>query len=171
MALKNCPMCCSEIAEAAKKCPHCHHFQSRAALILFHPATVALIVSLPMLVALLAFGNMFDRGESFQDHSSQILVTNTSIAFGETKNGGTVAVLGEVQNNSGIAWTDVTFHAVFRDASNLAIDVVSEDKMFFHLPPNSTSEFKLSFRREFPETNYVHHIVRVRSAKDARSRW
>jgi hypothetical protein len=164
-------MCCSEIPEAARKCSHCHHFQNRAALILFHPVTAVLMVSLPMLVALVVFANMFERGESFQVYSNQILVTNTSVAFGETKNGHTVAVLGEIQNASAISWKDVNFHAVFKDASGRTIDVVSEDKFFFHLPPHSTSQFKLSFRREFPETNYVQHAVRVLSAKDAGARW
>lgn len=51
------------------------------------------------------------------------------------------------------------------------IDVATEGKYSLHLPAHSTSPFKLSFRREFAETNYAQHIVRVLSAKDARDRW
>jgi hypothetical protein len=170
MARKTCPMCCSEIPEAARKCPHCQHFQSRAALF-FHPATAAFIVIIPMAIALIVFANIFDRGEEFAPYSGQIIVTNTHIAFGETKNGPTIAVLGEIRNNSPIPWKDINLHAHFKDAAGRTIDAASEDKYSLIVPAHSTSEFKLSFRREFPETNYAQHTVRVLSAKDSRSRW
>lgn len=51
------------------------------------------------------------------------------------------------------------------------MDVATEDKYSLHRPAHTTSQFKLSFRREFSETNYAQHTVRVLSAKDARSRW
>jgi len=140
-------------------------------MLFFHPATAALSVSLPVIVALIAFGNIFERGEDFAAYQGQIIVTNTRVDFGETKNGSTVAVLGEIQNTSPIPWHDINFHARFTDASGRLIDVTSEDKYSFHLPANGTSSFKLTFRREFPETNYAGHAVRILSAKDARSRW
>src|SRR5688500_13207091 len=170
MAQKNCPMCCSEIPEAARKCPHCQHFQTRAAL-LFHPATAAFMVSIPMAISLIIFATILDRGEEFAPYLGQITATNTHIAFGETKNGATIAVLGEIRNNSPIPWKDINLHALFEDASGRTIDVATEDKYSLHLPAHSTSQFKLSFRREFPETNYAHHTVRVLAAKDSRSSW
>jgi hypothetical protein len=170
MAQKTCPMCCSEIPEVARKCPHCQHFQSRAAL-LFHPATAAFIVIIPMAISLIIFATMFDPGEEFAPYSNQIAVTNTHIAFGETKSGATIAVLGEIRNDSPVPWNDINLHAHFKDPSGRTIDVATEDKYSFHLPAHSTSQFKLSFRREFPETNYAQHTVRVLFAKDSRSRW
>jgi hypothetical protein len=171
MAQKTCPMCCSEIPEPARKCPHCHHFQSRLPLLFFHPATAAIIVCIPVLASLIAFAKIFERGESFTSYSGQITVTNSHITFGETKNGSTVAVIGEIQNTSPVPWKEINLHAHFTDASGRTVDVATEDKYSFHLPANSVSQFKLSFRREFPETNYVHTIVRVLAAKDARARW
>jgi hypothetical protein len=41
----------------------------------------------------------------------------------------------------------------------------------FYLQPHATSSFKVSSRREFPETNYVKHRIRVVVAKDARMLW
>ena len=164
-------MCCSEIPAAARKCPHCQHFQSRAALLLFHPATAVLLVCFPIFASLFVFASMFDRGEDFATYTGQIIVTNTHVAFGETKNGATVAVLGEIQNTSPVPWKEINLHAHFTDAAGRTMDVATEEKYSFHLPAQSTSQFKLSFRREFPETNYAQHTVRVLSAKDARSRW
>jgi hypothetical protein len=171
METKTCPMCCSEIPEAARKCAQCHHFQSRAVMLLFHPATAGIVFALPMIVLFIVMAKIFERGEPFELYQGQIVVTNTEVAFGEMKNGPTVAVLGEIQNQSAVPWEEINLHAHFTDASGRTIDVASEEKYSYHLPANATSPFKLSFRREFPETNYARHTVRVRSAKDARARW
>ena len=164
-------MCCSEIPAAARKCPHCQHFQSRAALLLFHPATAAIAVSFPLIMAFFVFASVFEGGEDFATHGGQIIVTNTRIVFGETKNGATVAVLGEIRNSSAVPWKDINLHAHFADEAGRTKDVATEDKYSLHLAAHSTSQFKLSFRREFPEANYAQHSVRVLSAKDARNRW
>jgi hypothetical protein len=164
-------MCCSEIPAAARKCPQCHHFQSRAAMLMFHPATAVLMVSFPFVIFMILAASIFDRGEDFTTYSGQIIVTNTQLSFGETKNGPTVAVLGEIKNTSPVPWNDINLHAQFTDLSGRLIDAATEDKYSFHLPAHATSSFKLSFRREFPETNYVHHTVRILSAGDARARW
>jgi hypothetical protein len=166
MANKTCPMCCFEIPEAARKCPHCLHFQSRKARYL----PIVFLLG-PFILIMFAFDRLFDRGEEFTTYTNQITVTNTHIAFGETKNGATIAVLGEIRNNSPVPWKEINLHAHFTDTSDRTIDVATEDKYSFHLPAHSTSQFKLSFRREFPETNYAQHTIRVLSAKDSRSPW
>jgi hypothetical protein len=63
------------------------------------------------------------------------------------------------------------FHVDFLDASGKRFDVGEKEDYNYRLPASETSSFKVSFRREFPETNYVKPVVNVVAAKDTRARW
>jgi hypothetical protein len=140
-------------------------------LIVFHPAMVALFAVLPIAAVLIIFVNVFDQGENYEDYKGQIIVTESQLAFGDTKSSATVVVMGTIKNTSSVPWKDVQFHVDFFDASEKRADVGEKEDYSFHLPANETSSFKVSFRREFPEENYIKHNVRVVTAKDARARW
>lgn len=103
-AKKTCKICCMEIQKEARKCPFCHHFQTRLSTVMFHPAFAILFAFTPF---------------------AGILIFLTTI----------------------------------------------REDYSFRLPANGTSSFKVSFRREFPEANYVKPVISVVGAKDARARW
>lgn len=165
-ATKICKMCCMDIPQQARKCPHCQHFQSSWALI-----AIVTTACLPLVGFLLLFSTIFDRGESFESYDAQIAVADTEIRFGDTKSGATVVVMGTIKNTSKISWKQIAFHVDFMDADGRRMDVAEKEEYFFRLPANATSSFKLSFRREFPEAEYKTADVRVVGAKDARSRF
>jgi hypothetical protein len=171
LAKKTCKMCCMEIPKDARKCPHCHHFQNRLSMVMFHPAFHVLFALLPIAVMLFVFANIFDTGESYESYKDQIVITESQLAFGDTKSGATVAVMGTIQNTSPVPWKEIQFHVDFFDAQGRRADVGEREDYTFRLPANGISSFKVSFRREFPETNYAKHAVRVVAAKDARARW
>jgi len=164
-------MCCMEIPAEARKCPHCHHFQNRLSMLMFNPGVAMLVVVIPFVAILMMFATAFDRGENYESYKDQIIVTDSQLAFGDTKSGATVAVIGTNKNTSPISWKEIQFHVEFLDATGKRSDVGAREDNGFRLPANGTSSFKVSFRREFPETNYVKQIVRVVAAKDAASRW
>jgi hypothetical protein len=168
---KSCKMCRMEIPREARKCPFCHHFQTRLHTVLFHPAFMVLLFSLIVATMLASFASVFDTGANFEMYKDQIVVTESQVAFGDTQSGATVAVLGTIRNNSRISWKDVQFHVDFMDATGKRVDVGERQDGSFHLLAGESSTFKVSFHREFPESNYVKHSVRVVSAKDARARW
>lgn len=172
---KTCKMCCMEIPKEARKCPFCHHFQNRVVLVLYHPAFAVLLTSLPVFAGLFLFSTtistIFDQGEPYENFRDQIVITESQIAFGETSSGATVAVMGTLQNTSPVSWKDIQFHIDFLDASGRRIDVGERENFQTRLPANASSTFKVSFRREFPETNYAKHTVRIMAAKDAKARW
>ncbi len=170
-AIKACKMCCLEIPQQARKCPHCHHFQNRAAMLMFHPSFVALYALLPMAVMMYMVVSTLDTGEDYETYKDQIVVTDSEIAFGNTKAGGTVAVIGTIKNASLVSWKDIYFHIDFLDAAGQRVDVGEKKNYDFRLPAGETSSFKVSFGREFSETNYVSAVVRVFGAKDVRARW
>jgi hypothetical protein len=165
-------MCQMDILEKAKKCPHCQHFQSRAAMFFYSPAfpvAIALIVFVVLIAILQA--TLLDRGEQFQQFAGQVTVTDSKIEFGERKDGPIVAVIGTMRNDSEIPWQEVRFQVDFKDAAGKVVDTGQKHEYSFYIPAKESLPIKLSFRREFPETVYASQSVRVVSAKDARSRW
>jgi hypothetical protein len=160
-----------DIPEQARKCPYCHHFQNRWSMIMFHPAIAVLFASLPLAIMLIVVSSVFDTGENYEAYKDQIVITDSQIAFGDTKTSATVAVIGSIKNISQVPWKEIQFHVDFLNATGQRADVGEREDYTFRLPAGETSSFKVSFRREFPETNYVKPIVRIVGAKDARSRW
>jgi hypothetical protein len=168
---KTCKLCCMQIPQQARKCPHCLHYQNRWSLIVFHPVFAFLLFSVPTIALMAAFTKMLSPGENYEAYKNQIVVTDSQIAFGDTKSSGTVAVIGTIKNKSHVPWKEVHFHVDFLDAAGKRVDVGEREADYFRLPADETSSFKVSFRREFAETNYVKPVVSVSGAKDARSRW
>jgi len=120
---------------------------------------------------LFVFANIFETGENYETYKDQIHITESRIAFGDTKSGATVAVIGTITNASRVSWKEIQFHVDFLDASGKRADVGEREEYSFRLPAGETSSFKVSFRREFPETNYITPVIRVVGAKDVRARW
>jgi hypothetical protein len=175
-ATKTCKMCFMAIPVQAKKCPHCHHYQYRLSAIMFHPVFGALVVGVPMLVLLgplqsFFWKDLFGNGEDYQRYSSQIQITDSKMAFGETKTGATVTVIGTLRNSSPIPWKDIRYQVDFQDANGRRVDTGQQEPYGYFLPATNSLSFKVSFRREFPESNYVHHTIQIVSAKDGRTRW
>jgi hypothetical protein len=160
-----------KIPQNARKCPHCHHFQGRWSMLMFHPGFAVLIASVPIVVMLIVVSTVFDTGENFESYKDQIVVTDSRIVFGDTKSARTVAVIGTIKNTSNIPWKDIYFHVDFFDAAGKRADVGEHEDYEYSLPAGEASSFKVSFRREFSETNYVKLVVRVVGAKDARARF
>jgi hypothetical protein len=160
-----------EIPKDARKCPFCQHFQNRAVMFLYHPAFAVLAASIPIMSMLIFSSMLFDRGENYETYKNQIVITDNQLAFGETKSGKTVDVIGTIKNTSPISWKDIQFHVDFLDATGKRIDVGAKEQYSFFLPANGTSSFKVSFPMEFPETNYAKTVVNVSTAKDASARW
>lgn len=171
LSTKTCKMCSSEISQQARKCPHCHHFQNRWSMIMFHPVFAVGFACLPLAAMLFVFASIFDAGEKYETYKDQIQITDSHIFFGDTKSGATVAVIGTFTNASRISWREIQFHVDFLDAAGKRADVGEREDYSFRLPAGEASSFKISFRREFPETNYVTPTVRIVGAKDARARW
>ena len=171
LAKKTCKMCYMEIPQQARKCPHCHHFQNRWSMVMFHPGFAVVFGSLPIAVMLIVFVTIFDTGENYETYKDQIVITDSQIVFGDMKSGATVAVIGTIKNASQVSWKEIQFDVNFLDAAGKRADVGEREDYGFRVPAGETSSFKVSFRREFPETNYVKAVVRVVGAKDARARW
>ena len=159
------------IPEHAKRCPYCHHFQNTITMLLYHPGFAVIFAILPMVLMLLIFGRLFERGEDYEKYANQITITDTRMVFGEDHDGGTVDVLGTLQNRSPVPWKEILFQVDFRNAEGLLSDTLQREGAYYYLPASNPLSFKVFLRRHFPATNYVNHVVRVVTAKDGRARW
>src|SRR5450759_1243457 len=112
---KTCGMCFMQIPPQAKKCPHCQHFQNRKSMVMFHPAFGVLFAVIPMVLMLIVVQRTFDTGKDYQVYSGQVRITESKMAFGEDKSGGTVAVMGTIKNDSPVPWKEIRFQVEFQD--------------------------------------------------------
>ncbi len=173
--VKVCGMCCMEIAAAAKKCPYCQHLQNKLSMLMFHPGFTASFLVLTMIIMFgylgLMFQHSFSQGEDFQKYSKQIIFSDTKLQFGENKAGHTVAVVGQIRNESPVDWKEIYFQVEFRDTDGNLIDAGQEFEYSFYLPTQEEVGCKVSFRREFPTELYASHSIRVIEAKDGKKRF
>lgn len=164
---KTCPLCCEPVHQGARKCPHCQHYLNKWVLAAYHP----LIATSPFLLlfagSLFWLASVLHRGEDFERYRSQIHATDTQMKFGEASQGSTIAVVGNIQNDSAIPWKDIRLDVLFFDNANKLMDA----KMAYtvEVPARDHAAFKFSQRREFPKEEYHSFIVRVLTARDARS--
>ena len=140
-------------------------------MILYHPALHIVAALIPVLAMFVIIESTFNIGENYEHYRDQIAVVDSQVAFGDTRSGSTVAVIGTITNRSQVSWKEVQFHVDFLDARGKRVDVGEREDYNFQLPAAGSTSFKVSFRREFPETNYVKALVRVVGAKDERARW
>ena len=169
---KTCQMCCMSISADARKCPHCQHFQNRASMIMFHPVFSIIIAMAPLFIIMIMFSRYFGRGKDYHNYSGQIRVTESRIKFGKTRSGPSVSVIGTIKNTTRIPWDDIRFQVDFKNIEGELSDTGQKEGWYgYQIPPDESLSFKVTFRREFPETNYLSHVVKVVSAKDARAKW
>lgn len=160
-----------EIPNAARKCPYCQHFQNCWVILTHHPALPVLSLVMPWIAILVMLVRFFAPGENFEDHKAKVVISEAQLAFGETKSGKTVDVIGMITNGSSFSWKEPELHVDFLNASGKRVDVGHKANYFTHLQANGSSSFKLSFPMEFPETNYAKPVVTVVTARDASSRF
>jgi hypothetical protein len=139
---------------------------------LAHPAAIFGVFMLAFgLVYTLALNEIFDRGEPYAEYVGQIEIVSSRLEFGTSESGPTVAVIGRARNTSAVDWRDFVLHVEFQNADGELSDAGQELEYGEVLPAGEELAFKVSLPREFPESAYIKHLIRIVSARDARSRW
>jgi hypothetical protein len=164
---KTCKMCYSEIDARAKKCPHCQHWQNRLFSVLFQPAVVVLIIFL-ILMKLFA-RSPFDTGRDFKTYKDQVLISRSTLTFGQNNCGPTLVVMGTFKNETDITWKDLHIEVTYFDRSGALIDTGQDYDYSFLVSAKAETPFKISMKREFPADKYSTYNVRILAAKDAKS--
>ena len=167
---KKCRMCQSDIASSAKKCPYCKSLQNR----LFNPVVLAAVFATAGLsvyiIIMIMFGAMFndilDEGEPFENYRDTLIITESKLTFGERNCGPTVVVVGAIQNQSDVNWERINLQVNCYNPENELFDTEQDADYDLLVPAGVTIPFKVSFLREFPETEYSRHEVTAVYAED-----
>jgi ribosomal protein L40E len=167
--MKVCKMCAMEIPAKARKCPHCHHWQSRFHMVVWHPA-FAIVFLIPLMIAYgLMMGTFFDRGKDFQPYRDQVKVTSTEIKFSDDPNSEHVAVVGRLKNDSDRDWKELILSVEFYDAEGKLVDGGQDVKYAYYIAAHDEGSFRVLFQRHFPKESYISCNVKVVYAKEGRT--
>jgi hypothetical protein len=169
---KTCKMCCQEIDAKAKKCPFCHHWQSRAVGWCYHPLVTILPIGVMFVTAGAMIQSTFNSGEPFESHRDELVIKESAMKFGTQSNccnGATVDVLGTLKNTSRFSWKDINVEARFYGEHGKLMDGGQKLQYSLEVPAGSEAVFKVSLRRDFPQEAYKTHTIKILSAKDNRS--
>lgn len=167
--MKTCSMCLKEIDKRAKKCPYCQHFQSIIRTLLHNP-TFSLMACVIVLIMVFASTIWFLDSKHKGDAESRFTtntnlefdITESRIEFGKNSCGGqTVTVLGNITNKTDTSWISPQFELVFYDNKENVTDTEQIDKHSFNIPAQETLPFKLSMKKEFDDSKYIGHDVRI----------
>jgi hypothetical protein len=125
----------------------------------------------PWILAFWLLCSVFDKGENYQQYADQIGITEHAMAFGENRGIPMVNIIGTLSNKSPVPWTDLRFQIDVQNATGQRVDTGQVQHYSYVLPAGDALAFKVGFKREFPETNYVSYTIRIVSARDDRARW
>lgn len=125
------------------------------------------MIAMVYLFILFMFDYRAKNRRTFSSYQDQIVITDTELKFGVDKcEGPTVAVLGNMTNNSDVSWEKVQIDVQLFDSNKKLIDTGQECSYKFLVPANSTVPFKVSMKKEFPEEQYDSFNVRILFAEN-----
>lgn len=182
LATKTCPMCFGQIDRRARRCPHCRHPQTAVASWgRRHPIMAIVMGTVGGIVATLAF--VWLLGAVLQHkfvpigraelvpYQGQIKVVSSRLLFGESKDGPVACAIGEIRNDSDVAWHRIRLQATFLDADQKPIDV-AENRAFYYtseMLPRGQAAFKVKTPLHLPQEKYASCSISITYAEDARS--
>ena len=163
---KKCRMCKNDIDRDAKKCPFCRSFQNW----MFRPFVYGIGFLTSFLLFAFVFGavlyDILDTEESFEDYPDALAVTESKLNFGDRNGESTVVIVGKIQNKSNVDWEYLRLQVNCYNRQSELFDTHQDSCYSLMVPAGITVPFKVSFVREFPESNYTEHEVVAIHAKD-----
>jgi hypothetical protein len=168
---KPCIACGEPIQLQAKKCPHCHTWQTRWSLLSEKPY----VHYLPLAIFLIIFGVIFlgmyndlFKQASFLDHKDGIVVIDSKIHFAEKGDCSYITCIGHLRNNSDVAWEDIRFEVQYFNYTGELIDTISDRDFSLVLSPHAEASFRVRGKAARNSDQYVNHKVQIRWADDVR---
>lgn len=140
---KLCLACFEPIQLAARKCPHCHQIQSKAAAMQNHPAVSWIIVAIiAAMVAgfCLAIYGIFAKNEQ---RMPELNVGPATVRISNNQKSPRASCFAPITNEDIIVWTDPSIQAQFFDNAGREIDVHYETH-HFNLFPKFSVEARVS---------------------------
>ncbi len=171
MENNKCRFCGEPINTKAKKCPHCHGWQSKWKFSIQNPIPLLLIIAVFSL-----FISMIDTEtryfwknytQKFQISFDEALkITDSSLkkyACGEKQ---CLKVFAEIENSSNYVWDSVCMYVELYDSKNELISTISDREFDFIIPANSKTVYETGYSFEGEYYNKISkHKVFIRFAR------
>jgi hypothetical protein len=168
---RTCKFCAEEIKAAASICPHCGRGVRDIAIKI--PDWIGLAFGVIVVFGTMAlFGSLLLKlrpGKEFGPFQSQLQVLETTMRFADSESGTHVVIVGNIRNESPVAWKTPQLEAQFFDETGNLIDTFTEIRVKEEILPGDMRGFKIRAVADKPEKMYHTHKVFVRTARDARS--
>jgi len=168
---KECPLCFQSIRLEAKKCPYCHHWQTRWHTTIYHPASAMLAFVLPMgllwVGAMYSFSTMFGCSDptKFLDYRHQITVLSSTVHYEDEGEHPSIYVVGKIKNGSPKAWEDIQIEIQYFDEAGKLIDTAKRTLDYTVVLPGDEKAFRVPTKPIHPKEDYKSHKVFLRSGK------
>jgi hypothetical protein len=168
---RTCVVCCEEIPGAAKKCPHCYEWQSRCSRLttsfLGRMITIFVVglLLVTVFVALQVHMNPWSDSVDFTLVRKCLSVSNIQIVYSVEQRGPMIATIGTVNNDSDVAWQEVTYEVQYFNAAKQLVDTTSDWEYRSVLAPHSEAAIKIRGSAERPKEDYVTARVIITSGK------
>ena len=179
METKTCPLCCEEVRTAAKKCPHCGHWQTKWYTTVHHPAFAAVAVGVPLLalwagasIRLVKLTRQPDPA-IFGEYIDDVMVIQSEMYYEESETERTASTVGIVKNKSPLAWKNLELEVQYFDEAGRLIDAACEGcgcGSTGTVLPGGEKAFRIRSNANMAREQYVSHAVFVRSAVEP-GRW
>ena len=166
---KQCPTCCEQINAKATRCPRCQSWQSKWRFDqsnIKHQLIFALVLfSLLGGLYFTVFSSILNP-KNFEESKSLLTVTDTTFNYSIKDCGASISVIGTIINNSDVTWKDVYFEIQFFNKENILIDTISENEYDLVILQEDTSTFKITGLADKQKSEYDHHNVIIKSARE-----
>jgi hypothetical protein len=162
-ARKPCLTCFEPIDARAKKCPHCHQLQVRAAVAMQSPWFLTLLfVVLFGFIGYLFWSLLQDlHREAF---SSQLSVGSSTLQVSKAEVGAVASCFADITNKDQAVWKRPSLQAEFFDQSGALIDVhYAQDD--FEIYPSFTAKGRVAGRANAGADQYASCKISVLSAR------
>ncbi len=166
---KLCIACGNGILQSAKKCPHCHTWQSGLLPGPFKDqfmgtAILAVLVVLLVMIVTSRCSAPPNDKVSFSNQKDRITIIDSKLHLGSGGNGSFLSCIGTVNNDTAYAWQALVLEVRFLDAGGNLIDTLVSRDSVLAMPPRSSAAFRIRGRPDKPPGAYGSHEVIVRWA-------
>jgi hypothetical protein len=146
MNTKTCRMCCSEIADAARICPHCRHPQGWLSVGRWAVSSIFLVAMLGVILWGRTTVSTTLDPPKYSAHLGALRVKSSEMVYNLEGQCPTLTTFGTVVNASDIPWKDLQIEVRYFNKAGALVDAQSEDAYRSFVPANGEGAFRLQMK-------------------------
>ncbi len=162
MSMKPCQMCTEPIAEAARKCPHCHSLQSRFRWMSDtrdprHTLVALGITALLFMPIVFLLTRLTDRNPS----PAGLRIISSRLSPVAERDRDYVVILGTIENTSQRRMRNLHFQVDCFSHDGTLVDTYAKEDYDLVIAAHGRTNFRLLFPAAAAPSEYQRHVVTV----------